>query len=327
MQCGPAERRPGWKADVGNQAQRRPCRVSAGEPTRQKSGFGAGSTPRLLDGGQLWRPAPASGTAAVGNRLLSMLGNSLLDSLEGEDRDQLMARMTKVAFCQGDMLAEAGEPVHAVHFPVSGALSLISPFQDGAAIEAAVVGREGAIGALAACGSGITSSRVVAKFPGEAWVTDARAFCAVHDASPALRKTLAHYGEVLLTEARQEIGCRSVHAVEARLARMLLTLGDRTGSAELPLSQDFMAELMGVQRTTINAAARVLRVNGGIRYSRGRITILDSHVLQDHACECYGAMRRYRTVMGPDAGAPVDPQQRPAAPVPGQPEPHLSGVL
>lgn len=262
----------------------------------------------------------------VNRRCIPMLGNLLLDSLEADDRNRLTARIRKLTFRQGDVLTEAGEPIRAVLFPVSGALSLISQFHNGAAIEAAVVGKEGAVGAFAACGSGTSSCRVVAKFPGEAWVADAKVFCALHDASPALRKTLAHYGEILLTEARQEIGCRSHHSVEARLARMLLTLSDRAGSAELPLSQDFLAQLIGVQRTTINSTAKVLREHGGIRYSRGKITIVNSGALRDYACGCYEAMQRYRAAMGTALGAPVDRHGGLEAPVGGQPRPHASVV-
>ena len=248
-----------------------------------------------------------------------MTENLLLSSLQPDDRNRLLVQMRKVAFHQGDLLMNADEPVHTVYFPVSGVLSLISPFTDGSTVECATVGHEGTVGALAACGSGIMRSCVMAKYPGEAWAIEAKAFCVLHEAAPLLRKMLAQYSEMLLTEARQETACRTRHALEGRLARMLLTLADKADSASLPLSQEFAATLMGAQRTSVNAAAKALKDAGGIRYSRGNIIIADRSSLQRHACECYSAMRRYRA-QGGDVVAEPSVRQI-GAPALSQPEP------
>jgi CRP-like cAMP-binding protein len=228
-----------------------------------------------------------------------MTGNLLLDALAAEDRERLLAQMSTVAFKQGDVLAEAGDRLSFVQFPVSGVLSHVTLFDDGSSTEAATVGREGVVGAFAAAGSGVARSHVVATCPGEALVIDRKAFCAIHDASHTLGRALLRYSEVLLAEARQEVACRTRHPVEGRLARMLLTLSDKAEARTLPLSQEFLATLMGAQRTSVNASAKTLKEAGGIRYSRGNITITDRDRLKNKTCECYAASQWARAAMAP----------------------------
>ncbi|NJC40786.1 CRP-like cAMP-binding protein [Brevundimonas alba] len=246
-----------------------------------------------------------------------MTGNHLLDTMAAADRERLLTRVKRVAFGQGETLAEAGAHVAKVWFPVSGVVSLVSPFEDGSAVEVASIGREGAVGALAACGAGVSSMRAMAKHPGEAWVVDARTFCSVHDGSASLRRTIAHYSEVILTEARQEIACRTRHSTDARLARTLLEHSDRSGTDALPMSQELLSSLVGIQRTTVNAAARTLKASGAIRYSRGVIEVASRARLEGQACECYAAMRAFRNAMTrpePDeAGNDDGPQTRDAS--------------
>lgn len=249
--------------------------------------------------------------------------NLLIQSMAESDRERLLALGRSIPFRQGQELQEAGQPVEAVLFPRSGVLSQIAVQETGADVETAAIGREGVVGAVAAFGSGRSQSRVTAKFDGEALAVSATSFRELYETSSSLRRVVALYTETLLSEARQDIACRTLHDVESRLARMLLTLSDKAGSTRLPLTQEAVADGMGVQRTTINAAAQKMKVSGALSWSRGVVLVSGRVLLEAHACSCYPAMRSYRQAMFGAGGAEIEPEGGQESPrTPGQPEGH-----
>lgn len=151
---------------------------------------------------------------------------------------------------------------------------------------ALLVGREGALGAFEACGSGRTYSRASVHIAGTAWRVSATHFREIHDRSRELRDAVHRLVELQLMEAQQTIACNALHAVKGRLCKVLLELSDRTGSTRLPLTQDALAGLLGVQRTTITSAISSLQKSKFLRAGRGHVSWTDPERLETMACSC-----------------------------------------
>lgn len=178
-----------------------------------------------------------------------------------------------------------------VYFPQSGVVSLVALMRDGSSVEAATIGREGAVGLLTAAGARHASTRGVVQIPGRARRIEIARFRAVLEKSAALRDLLDRYTEAFLAQVLQTVACNALHSVEQRFCRWLLTCRDRTGADVVPLTQEAVAEMLGVQRTTVTAAARALQDAGLIRYRRGLIECVDLAGLHATSCECYDVVR------------------------------------
>jgi CRP-like cAMP-binding protein len=171
-------------------------------------------------------------------------------------------------------------------------ISLLAVMGDGQAIETAIVGREGTVGAMSGLGPWHAASRAVVTVPGTAWViATSRLQDAVRQSDP-LRNIILHYKETLLAQVQQTAGCNALHNAEERLARWLLQTRDRVDSDRIPLTQEFLSQMLGVRRTTITVIAGVLQTAGFIRYRRGYLEIIDRSGLEQAACECYGIIRQ-----------------------------------
>ena len=189
------------------------------------------------------------------------------------------------------MLQGAGERIQYVYFPLSGMISLLSVMRDGKAVETAVVGSEGALGAH--CGFGILHaySRAVVQIAGRAARIAAPEFHKAVRESERMRDFIIRYRELRLAQTQQTAACNALHGAEARLSRWLLQSADVIGSNTVPLTQEFLSQMLGVRRTTVTTIARTLQSAGLIRYTRGRIEISDRDALKKFACECYEILR------------------------------------
>lgn len=215
------------------------------------------------------------------------LDNMLLASLPRADFDRLLPHLSTAPLQQGDILMEAGDEVDQIYFPQFGMLSLLAVLRDGKAIETATVGREGVVGAMAGLGLYKSLVRVVVQIPMACSRIAAPHFRTAATASDRVRNLCIRYNEVLLSQARVTAACNALHSIEARFCRWLLQCADRAASDTVPLTQEFLAEMLGVRRTSVTEVASKVQSAGVITYSRGVIRILDRPALQRMSCECY----------------------------------------
>jgi CRP-like cAMP-binding protein len=215
------------------------------------------------------------------------LDNKLLASLPREDFDRLLPYLSTVSLQQGIVLFEAGDEVDQIYFPHDGMLSLLAVLRDGKAIETATVGREGVVGAMAGLGLYKSLVRVVVQMQLTCSKIAATHFRTAAAASDPIRNLCIRYNEVLLSQARVTAACNALHPIEARFCRWLLQSADRSASDTVALTQEFLAEMLGVRRTSVTEVASKVQNAGVITYSRGVIRILDRPALMRMSCECY----------------------------------------
>jgi CRP-like cAMP-binding protein len=229
--------------------------------------------------------------AVVADRFTSHKRNRLLASLPPADFSFLAPYLKEVSLEQGASLYEPHDKVKQVHFPQSGMISLLAVMQEGTAIEIATVGREGAVGAMSGLGLMHAFSRAVVQVPGIASrIATSQLQLAVNKSS-RIRDVIVRYNEVVLLQIQQTAACNAIHSVEARLSRWLLQTRDRSESDDIPITQEFLSQMLGVQRTTVNLAARTLQKTGLVDYRRGRVEILNRGGLERKSCECYADIR------------------------------------
>jgi CRP-like cAMP-binding protein len=219
------------------------------------------------------------------------LDNKLLSALPRDQMDLLAPHMTTKQLPQGQVLLEAGEEFDHVYFPHSGMLSLLVVLRDGKSIEVATVGREGVVGAMAGLGLYKSSVRVVVQLPMAVTKIAASHFRKAVNDNVAVRDLCIRYNEVLLLQARVTAACNAAHPVESRFCRWLLQSADRAESDIVPLTQEFLAEMLGVRRTSVTDVASHIQKLGPITYSRGVIRIVDRPALESLSCECYEMLR------------------------------------
>lgn len=217
--------------------------------------------------------------------------NRLLAAMEPEDFALLEPHLESMTLPLGQVLYEPGDPIRHVYFPHDAVISLINIMEDGGSVEVAVFGREGVMGLLSALVTREAFGRYVVQMGGTASRASYERLNEVRNARPKLRQLIANYGEVLLAQTFQTVSCNAVHVVEARCCRWILSMHDRTDQDTLPLTHEFLAAMLGVQRSTVSVVTRTLQTAGLIRQSRGGITIMDQAGLEDAACECYRKIR------------------------------------
>lgn len=226
--------------------------------------------------------------------------NSLLRALSPEDYAKVVEHAVTVPLRLRQDLVEAGEAIRYAWFPQSGLLSIVNDMSDGrTSIEVGVIGREGMAGLALFHGRETQPLRVLVQVAGEAKRIPADAFREVIGEAPTLRDILHSYTLALLNQAGQQVACNRLHSLEQRCAKWLLTTHDHMDAQELPLTQEFLAIMLGVRRPGVTVAAQTLQDAGLIRYRRGRITITDRRGLEKIACECYGRIREdYEELLG-----------------------------
>ncbi len=210
-------------------------------------------------------------------------GNAILDSLSPATQRLLEPHLSRAPLTVRSELREAGQ----TWFPLSGAVSFTLVTRGGETMDTLLVGAEGLVGDMV--WSPGWGGRLVVRHPGEALRISTARLMEIADQQPDLRAAIEAQLLRMLFEAQQTALCTSAHRLEQRLATWLMRCRDR-GGPSLWLNQDELAQALGVQRTTVNAAARLLKLAGVLRYSRGRITIADEAGLRRECCECYGAM-------------------------------------
>jgi CRP-like cAMP-binding protein len=215
-----------------------------------------------------------------------------LASLPPADLALLDPHLKHGALIARTLLHESQDDVHQVVFPHSGMISILAVTDDGEAIETAVIGSEGALGALAGLGVRRAFGRAMVQIPGSAARISVSQLQKAARESDRIRDMILRSSEALMIQAHQAAVCGALHGVEARLARWLLQAQDRTGSSSIELIQEFLAQVLGVRRTTVNLAVRTLQDAGLIRYRRGEVEIRDRSGLMNQSCSCYRIVRR-----------------------------------
>ncbi len=225
---------------------------------------------------------------------MATAGNKLLEFLGPQDRALIAPGLTPVELSRGATLFEPGDDVVCAYFPQGASMaSLVIIMPDGKLAEAATVGREGAIGGMISLGHKPAFARAVVQIPGAALRIDTDRIEDAKHRSATFRDAFARYADCLLAQVLQSVCCNVLHTLEARCCRWLLTTQDRVGGDELPMTQEFLAEILGVQRTTVTAVAGSLQERGVISYHRGRIRVLDRRRLEAMACSCHGAVKNH----------------------------------
>jgi CRP-like cAMP-binding protein len=218
--------------------------------------------------------------------------NRLLAALEPKDFAALEPYLEIVHLTRGQVLYSAGEPLHFTYFPHDAVISLVNDMEDGGTVEIAVFGREGVCGLLAELATREAFGRYVVQMSGSASRMAFERLNEVRNALPNLRRLIMNYSQVLLMHTFQAVSCNAVHPVEARCCRWILSMHDRMEQDTLPLTHEFLAEMLGVQRSSVSVVTRTLQTAGLIQQSRGSITVTDRPGLEEVACECYSKIRR-----------------------------------
>jgi CRP-like cAMP-binding protein len=218
--------------------------------------------------------------------------NHLLAALPATELASLASQMSMESLNLGDSIYESGAPLKQVFFPTSSVISLLYVMLDGSSAEIAVVGWEGVVGVSLFMGGNTTPSRAIVQSAGQSLVLSAKH---VHDEfarGGPLHSLLLKYTQALITQMAQTAVCNRHHSVDQQLCRWLLLSLDRLNSNQLLMTQQLIADMLGVSRGGVTEAAGKLQAAGIIDYSRGRITVIDRLALEDAVCECYDVVRR-----------------------------------
>lgn len=226
--------------------------------------------------------------------------NAILASLSAGDAAALRPHLKATHLQQKTVLYDVGDTINAVYFPTTAVVSLVVSLATGEMTEAAMVGRDGAIGIASALDGKIATSLAITQLGGDAMVCDPAAFKGAALQSESLIAMVMRHEQTMFAQAQQSTACMAHHEVDARLCRWLLRARDLSGSDHLPFTQEFLAEMLGVQRTSVTTVARTLQEAGMVKYTRGKIEILDIDGLRESACECYETIKaQYRQLLPP----------------------------
>ncbi|MCS3453697.1 MULTISPECIES: Crp/Fnr family transcriptional regulator [Bradyrhizobium] len=227
--------------------------------------------------------------------------NRLLQALPSTEYAQLHPLLETVDLTRETALANAGAPVQRVYFPHSGVVSMMINLSDGQSVEIATIGRDGVVGASAALHERPLLADAIVVVPGSASMVRAEDFREAVDRSADFRTLVALYEQALMAQTQQSVACNVSHPVEARLSRWLLRARDLCGSEALPLTQEMLAQMIGVRRNAVSIVAHGFQQAGILRYSRGHIEITDIDGLRKAACECYTTVKAHaEQLIGPE---------------------------
>jgi CRP-like cAMP-binding protein len=218
--------------------------------------------------------------------------NRLLASLSRDLQIRLLPRMEKVTLAVRQLLFEADAPISHVYFPLGGASSLVITLRSGETVEIATVGNEGMVGTPVFLGAERSAMRAVCQVAGQALKIRSESFRHALAEHPDLADMLQRYTQGLINQISQTTACNHVHSVQQRMCRWLLMTHDRVGADEFHLTQEFLAQMLGVRRPSVTVAAGILQRAGLIQYQRGRIHVVDRAGLEAASCECYETVRQ-----------------------------------
>jgi CRP-like cAMP-binding protein/PAS domain-containing protein len=242
--------------------------------SERKRNFAPGGSPRTK----------ATRIAAIAQ---AEAANRLLAALPAKEYERLLAGFEPVKLTYGEVLYEPGEQMRYVYFPSDCLVSLLIVIEGHRALEVGLVGREGMVGSRLALGMTTASVRALVLGAGTAVRIRSAVFLREFHRSPALQRALLHFTDTLMSQVTQTAACNRFHPIEARLARWLLMTRERSPSGEFHLTQEFLADMLGVRRAGVTVAAGALQHRKLIRYRRGSVTILDQQGLEASACSCY----------------------------------------
>jgi CRP-like cAMP-binding protein len=233
--------------------------------------------------------------------------NRLLAALTPDEYAALLPYLEPVALAPDQRLGPPHEPIPYVYFPHSGVVSILKRMGDGTEVEVATVGAEGMTALAVFLGGDVMPTACVVQVAGHAMRIAADDLQALSRGESPLRDVLLCYTQSLFDQLVQSVACDRLHSMEQRCARWLLMTDDRVGAGEFALTQAQLAGLLGVRRATVSAAAETLRRSGAIRYSRGKVQVLDRARLEAAACECYRVTRDDIERLLARAGRPRQP--------------------
>ncbi len=218
--------------------------------------------------------------------------NQILRALPAPERERLYPHLRLVPMPFGMVIYESGARLRHIYFPTDCIVSLLYLLEDGNSAEIAIVGREGAVGVSLFMGGETTPSRAVVQSPGYAYRLSGARLKQEFVRHGQLLSLLLRYTQSLITQMAQTAVCNRYHALDQQLCRWLLLSLDRLDSNELKMTQELLASMLGVRREGVTEAAGRLQKQGVIRYSRGKITVLDRMKLEKLSCECYAVVKK-----------------------------------
>jgi CRP-like cAMP-binding protein len=238
------------------------------------------------------------GNASCASETRAMTGtshpqqNHILDALPQPERERLFPHLKLVELPLGEVLYESGDTLRHIYFPTDAIISLLYVLEDGASAEIAVVGNDGAIGVALFMGGETTTNRAIVQSAGSAYMLAGTRLKEEFGRHGQMLHILLRYTQALITQMSQTAVCNRHHSVDQQLCRWLLLSLDRLSSAKLTMTQELIANMLGVRREGVTEAAGKLQKLGVISYQRGHITVLDRPRLEQLCCECYGVVKK-----------------------------------
>jgi CRP-like cAMP-binding protein len=217
--------------------------------------------------------------------------NRLLAALPRPEFERLAPHMQRVSFEQGQSLYEPNEPIEDAYFPLNGVTSMLVTTRDGSSVEIGLVGREGFIGYQPLLGMKRAPNGAITQIPGYSLKIKSEMLKEVFDRGGRLQAILQRHIQSQIIQMAQGAACNRLHEVNERLARWLLMMHDRAESDKLPLTHEFLSQMLGANRATVTLTAGILQQAGLIRYARGTVSILNREGLENIACECYSVVK------------------------------------
>ncbi len=221
----------------------------------------------------------------------SLSKNHILSALPEGDYQCLLPHLEPVEFTQGKVLYEIDQVIEHLYFPYKAMISLVTQMADGKIVEVGIVGNDGVSGVASLMGRKTSFERALVQIPDGGVRVSVAVILEEFEKGGALQKILLRYMNGLMRQVSQTAACNASHTAEERLSRWLLMCQDRIESPELNLTQEFLAEMLGTRRATVNVSAITLQSAKLIQYSRGRITVIDRPGLEAFSCECYGILK------------------------------------
>jgi CRP-like cAMP-binding protein len=221
------------------------------------------------------------------SEIFQQSSNKILAALPASQYKRLAPHLKPVDLKSGQILLDPNEEVEAIYFPQTAMISLVSIMINGSTTEIGLVGNEGMVGLPAILGGRSTTSRSIVQISGIALKIPAEIIVKEFYRGEKFQQLILLYTQALLSQVSQSAACNRQHKIEERLARWLLSVQDCVLQNEIPLTQEFIANMLGTRRSGVTVAAGILQQAGIIRYTRGKITILNQQDLEDTACECY----------------------------------------
>ena len=222
---------------------------------------------------------------------MGVTANWILGSLAPDDSQRLRKLCTPMELKFRETLQDPGTPLRSIYFPLSGMISVVAPLSDVAAVEVGIIGKEGGLNIDTMLGATTAAYVGIVQQAGEALRMDAKTFHKEVARLPDLRAAVSHSLLLYVDQVSQTVACNARHPVNERCARWLLMTQDRVGKKTFSLTQEFLAQMLGVRRAGVSTAAATLRLQGLISYRRGEIVVLDRRGLEGASCECYRMLK------------------------------------